>query len=216
MITAPVALELVVLAAAVASAVLVRPWRLLAGGPGSGLAMPMLAMLIAVPWLWGSAATAALPGPLQWSGAPLAVLVLGWPLAVPVLVLAGLSTIAFDQAHWQLALATTIWSGIVPATLVLLLGQAVRATLGTTPAAYLMARAYAVPLLALFASNLGGGLSGTALTSVEGVMLPVAAFLLAMGGAAWTCGVATLLVACRPQWLATWSDSLYLSTARPA
>jgi uncharacterized membrane protein len=38
----------------------------------------------------------------------------------------------------------------------------------------------------------------------------VTALLLAVGEASWTCALATLLVACRPQWLATWSDALYL------
>ena len=42
----------------------------------------------------------------------------------------------------------------------------------------------------------------------------VTALLLATGEASWTCALATLLVACRPQWLATWSDALYLP--RPA
>jgi uncharacterized membrane protein len=42
----------------------------------------------------------------------------------------------------------------------------------------------------------------------------VTALLLAVGEASWTCALATLLVACRPQWLATWSDALYLP--RPA
>jgi uncharacterized membrane protein len=31
-----------------------------------------------------------------------------------------------------------------------------------------------------------------------------------MAETTWTCGVISILVACRPQWLATWSDSLYL------
>src|SRR5205085_2396832 len=42
----------------------------------------------------------------------------------------------------------------------------------------------------------------------------VALFLLAVGEASWSCAVVSLLVAYRPQWLATWSDSLYLR--RPA
>ena len=42
----------------------------------------------------------------------------------------------------------------------------------------------------------------------------VAVFLLAMGEASWSCALVSLLVAYRPQWLATWSDQMYLR--RPA
>lgn len=206
------ALHLVVLLCALCASLSVRPWRLLAAG--SSLATPLLAMLTVLPWLWSWPAAGAFPIAVQFSGAPLAVLMLGWPLAVPVLALAGLSTILTSGASWQQALAATVWSGVVPATLVLVLGHAARRAFGTHPAGYLMARAYAVPLLALFASTLGAATGGQGLRATEGDMLPVACFLLALAEAAWTCAVAALLVAGRPQWLATWSDALYLGPQR--
>ena len=44
----------------------------------------------------------------------------------------------------------------------------------------------------------------------------VVAFLMAMGETSWTCVAVATLVACRPQWLATWSDELYLSSRHPS
>ena len=211
------ALELVLLAGALAVALLVRPWQLLRAGPsGAEMATPLLAAATLLPWLWAWPGSAAMPVPLQWSGAALAVLVLGWPLAVPVLVAAGLSTVLSAGASWSDALAGTVWLGMVPATAVLLLGHAVRRTFGTHPAAYLLGRAFAVPLLTLFASRLLAAFAGQGLPATDAETQVVAAFLLAIGETTWTCAVVSILVACRPQWLATWSDTLYLEPRRAA
>lgn len=204
------AVDLLLVLCALAAALVLRPWRLLAPAPdGSGLATPFLATLTVLPWLWAWPAAGGLPIPLQWSAAPLAVLMLGWPLAVPLLAAAGLSTMVTAHATLAAALSTTVWSGLLPATLVLLLGHGARRAFGTHPAGYLVLRAFAVPLLALFGSAAAAALAGHQLAGPDGETRAVVAFLLAMGEAGWTCGVATLLVACRPQWLATWSDALY-------
>jgi len=209
--------ELFLLAFALAAALVVRPWRLLCPiASHQGLATPLLAMLTILPWLWAWPTSAAMPVPLQWSGAALAVLMLGWPLAVPVLVVAGLSTILTAGLSWTEALDMTVWSGVLPATMVLLLGQGVRTVFGTHPATYLLGRAFAVPLAALFVRTLGAVAAGQGFTAEDSEMQVVTAFLLALGESTWTCAVASILVAWRPQWLATWSDALYLGPRRPA
>lgn len=211
------AIEFVLLACALAAALVVRPWRLLGGrASGPSLATPLLASLTLLPWLWAWPGSAAFPIPLQWSGAGLAVLMLGWPLAVPVLTLAGVSTVVTLGASWPQALSTIVWSGVLPATAVLVLGHAVRRVFGTHPAAYLLGRAFAVPMLALFACTLGAAVVEQGLADADADILVVASFLLAMSEATWTGAVASILVACRPQWLATWSDALYLARRRPA
>jgi uncharacterized membrane protein len=211
---ARIAAEFVLLAFALAAALVVRPWRLLrASQSHAGLATPLLAVLVALPWLWAWP-TAGLPVPLQWSGAALAVLMLGWPLAVPALVVAGVSTMVTAGASSAEALSTTIWSGVLPATAVLLLGHAVRRAFGTHPAVYLLGRAFAVPLLALFACALGAAVAGPGFGGEDSQIQVVSAFLMAMGETSLTCAVAAILVACRPQWLATWSDALYLGPRR--
>lgn len=211
----PIAIEAGLLLLAWTATLAMRPWRLLRPHAGQvPLATPFLAALTVLPWLWSWPGLAALPLPLHWSGAPLAVLLVGWPLAVPLLTVAGLSTILTCGHTLAEALSLTVWSGLLPATLVLLLGHAVRKAFGPHPVAYMLGRAFFVPMLALGACGLAGALLSQGLAGPTGELQRVALALLAMGEAAWTCAVVSMLVAYRPQWLATWSDSMYLG--RPA
>lgn len=205
------ALELILLGLAWAATLSVRPWRLLRSHEGRvPLATPFLACLTVLPWLWSWPGLAALPLALHWSGAPLVVLLVGWPLAIPVITLAGLATmLTAGHSLWQ-ALSLTVWTGLVPATLVLALGYGVRKAFGPNPVAYMLGRAFFVPMLALGACGLAGALLTHGLTGDTGGLQKVAIGLLSMGEASWTCAIASLLVAYRPQWLATWSDTLYL------
>lgn len=208
---APVAVELILLALAWAAALAVQPWRLLRPHQGRvPLASPLLACLTVLPWLWSWPGLAALSLPLHWSGAPAAVLLLGWPLAIPVVTVAGLSTMLTADATFAEALSLTVWSGVLPATLVLLLGHAVRRAFGTHPLAYMVGRAFFVPMLAIAACGGTALLLGQTFAAPTGDLQRVALVLLAMGEASWTCAIASLLVAYRPQWLATWSDAAYL------
>lgn len=213
---APVdAFEIVVLALALAAALVVQPWRQLRPLRSSPLVTPLLAVLTLLPWLWSWPALAALPIPLHWSAAPLVVLLLGWPLAVPTLLVAGLATIVTSGASLAQALTLVVWSGILPATLMLVLGHAVRRAFGPHPVAYIFGRAFVVPLAALVASGVTAAMAGQGFTDARGDLHTVATLLLAMGEASWTCAVASMLVAWRPEWLATWSDALYLSRPAP-
>jgi uncharacterized membrane protein len=195
---------------------LMRPWRLLRLGAGqvSPLATPFLASLVVLAWLWSWPGLAALPVPLHWSGAPLVLLLVGWPLAVPVFTVAGLSTMVTADASLAQALSLIVWSGLVPATVVLAGGHAVRKAFGPNPMAYMLGRAFLVPMLALATCGLAQAALGDGLAGTSGDLQRVAIALLAMGEASWSCALVSLLVAYRPQWLATWSDALYLR--RPA
>lgn len=205
-------LEMVLLTCALAASLVVQPWRMLRGsGALPPLATPLLAALVLLPWLWAWPVGANLPVPVQWSGAALAVLMLGWPLAIPVLAAAGASTVFTTGASIQDAISATAWSGVLPATAVLLLGHAVRRAFGMHPLAYLIGRAYAVPLVALFGCALASAWAGGHLAGTDGGTAVVTAFLMAMGEASWTCAAASLLVAWQPRWLATWSDERYLT-----
>src|SRR5947209_1243384 len=80
-------IEIVFVIGALAVALWLRPWR------QQGIAQlhtPLLASLVLLPWLWALPALHASPFQLQWSAAPLVVLMLGWPLAIPVLCAAGI------------------------------------------------------------------------------------------------------------------------------
>jgi uncharacterized membrane protein len=213
--------QVAVLAAALAIALSLRPWRLVdwqARGPS--LATPLLASLIVLPWLWSWTSGADLPAGLRFSGAPVAMLLLGWPLAIPVLAVAGASTVVTAGTTVPQALELTVMSGVLPATAMLVLGHVVRMAFGQHPVAYLMGRSFGVPLVVLALCGLmanGWGFTAPALP-VGKDMQAVATLLLALGEASWTAALAAMLVALRPQWLATWSDARYLhgqSVARP-
>ncbi|MBC5782120.1 hypothetical protein H8N03_04130 [Ramlibacter sp. USB13] len=208
--------EILLFALAWAATLAVRPWRLLLryGGDVPPLVTPFLASLTVLPWLWSWPGLALLPLPLHWSGAPLVVLLLGWPLAVPVITVAGLSTMLTADASFGHALSLTVWAGLLPATLVLLLGHGVRKAFGPNPVAYMLGRAFFVPMLTLAACGFCAAALTHGLQGPTADLQRVAVFLLAMGEASWSCALVSLLVAYRPQWLATWSDQMYLR--RPA
>jgi uncharacterized membrane protein len=138
------------------------------------------------------------------------VLLVGWPLAIPVITLAGLCTLLGGDNSPAQALSLTVWAGVLPATLVLALGQVVRWSWGRHPVAYLLGRAFFVPMLALGGCALAEAALGDRLGGATAELQRVAIALLAMGEASWTCAIASLLVACQPHWLATWSDASYL------
>lgn len=211
------AFEILVLALAWGASLAVQPWRLLRryGGELPPLVTPFLACLTLLPWLWSWPGLPGMPLALHWSGAPLVMLVLGWPLAVPVITLAGLATMVSNDYSVAQALSLTVWSGLLPATLVLLLGHAVRKACGAQPLAYMLGRAFLVPMLALAACSLAAVALSDGLSGPMGELRRVALGLMAMGEASWTCAVASLLVAYRPQWLATWSDALYFGRPAP-
>lgn len=200
-------LQLALLALALAAALLVRPWRLLRSSPDHpGFLTPALAALTLLAWLWAWPGQSGMPLPLQWSGAPLAVLLLGWPLAVPVFLLAAASTVFTAGASWSEAVAAAACFGLLPGTATLALGRAIRRAFGTHPVAYLAGRAWLSTLLVVGLCSLANG----GMQQVSADLRWVAALLVGMGEASWTCGAAALLVAYRPLWLATWSDRLYL------
>lgn len=210
-----IAIEALLLLLAWAAVLAVQPWRLLRPHEGQvPLATPLLASLVVVPWLWSWPGLTALSLPLHWSAAPLVVLMLGWPLAIPVLTFAGLSTMVTNAASLSEAISLTVWSGVLPATLVLGMGYGVRKAFGHHPVAYMVGRAFFVPMIALATCGLAAALLSHGLVGATGALQRVAVALLAMGEASWTCAIVSLLVAYRPQWLATWSDAAYLG--RPA
>jgi uncharacterized membrane protein len=202
-----IGLQLALVTLALAAALLARPWRLLAGGR---LATPLLASLALLPWLWTLPLRHAMPLQLQWSGACLVVLMLGWPLAIPVLCATALIAMAIANVSWAAALAMATWLGVLPATLALAIGVALRRVLGTHPFVYLIGRAFLGSVLALFAAGVLRQWSGELLPGIAPNLSLVAHWLTAWSDAFVTGMLAAIFVAYRPQWLATWSDALSL------
>ena len=194
--------------AALAIALSFKPWRLLAN---TALISPLLAALVITPWLWALPWLHRMPIQLQLSGACLIGLVLGWPLAVPVLCIVALTTGLIAPVPWQQQIDMALWLGIVPATLSFLLGMALRRWVSKNLFVYILGRAFLGTAICLFVSGALAQWSGQILTvTVEPDLAMVARWLLAWGDAVVTGMMVAVFVAFRPQWLATWSDSLYV------
>ena len=203
------------------TALVTRPWRMLASrkpleheshGAASALWTPLLAALVFLPWLWALPTLHAMPLQLQWSGACLVVLMLGWPLAIPVLLAVGaIAGLLISPAlDWADALGAAVWLGVVPATLALALGALVRRFVGTQPFVYVLGRAFLGTVACVFAAGVLSQWSGHLLPGVGDELSLVARWLMAWGDGFVTGMLAAIFVAFKPEWLATWSDQLYL------
>ncbi len=213
-------LEATLLIAALAIATLMRPWRLLANrkplvnqdhGDSAPLWTPLLATLVVLPWLWALPTLHQMPLQLQWSGACLVMMCLGWPLAVPVLSATGLIAYALSpNLPMDEALRLTVWHGVVPATLAMLWGALLRRWLGTRVFVYIFGRGFVGTVLSLFVAGLLSAALGHSLPGVNEDLSNIARWLMAWGDAVVTGMLCAVFVAYKPHWLATWSDDLYL------
>lgn len=202
------ALAVVALGAALA----LRPWRLLAHG---GLLSPLLASLVITPWLWALPWLHRMPVQLQLSGACLITLALGWPLAVPVLCAVALIAGLIAPVGFAQQVDMAVWLGIVPATLALLLGLALRRWVWKNLFVYILGRAFLGTALCMFVSGALAQWTGHRLAAtVDPDLAMVARWLIAWGDAFMTGMMAAICVAFKPHWLATWSDRLYVAPPR--
>jgi uncharacterized membrane protein len=168
-----------------------------------------------LPLLWSLDAVTGMPLLQPLSGACVLLLMLGWPLAVLMLVpVAGVMVLMADLAALD-ALHRVVWLGLVPATLAMLLGAAMRRWLpGTCSSTSWDAVFFATALAVAGAGALAALLYGVpANLSLDDVLL--ARGLAAWGDAFLTGGMAAIFVAFRPEWLATYTDSIYLPNDRP-
>jgi len=183
-----------------------RPWRMLAGP----LLTPALAALALLPWMWLMPQKMPQGLQVQLSGACLLVLMLGWPLTVPVL--AGVAAVVWwagAQTPVEVV-SQLLWMGLAPATLALGIGWALRRWLPANPFVYTLGRAFLGTAVAVFAA---GVLRELIYRLAGGVALEqalVARWLMAWGDAFLTGMFAAIFVAFVPRWLATWSDGRYL------
>lgn len=203
------AFELFIFFVALSVSLALRPWRLLNDG---ALISPLLGSLVILPWLWALPRLHTMPLQLQLSGACAVTLMLGWPLAVPVLTAVALLSGLFAPTDGPVLLGQVVWLGIVPATLALGAGALLRRWGGAHPFVFILGRAFAGTALCAFSAASLSQLAGYELANVETGLALVARWLMAWGDGVMTGMLAAIFVAFRPQWLATWSDTLYLKT----
>ena len=201
---APTANALIALAA-IAIALWLRPWRVIgAGGPP----WVWVVAWATTPLLWGldRYADVSLIGPM--SGAGLLVLLAGWPLAVLSFVPIAVVTVASNDLGWIEGLQRLVWLGVVPGTLVLGIGAAVRRWMPNHLFIYIMGRGFIGTLLATVLAS--GAAFALFQWPIDGDDLFVARLLLGMCEAFLTGALTASLVAFEPSLLATYSDRLYL------
>ena len=177
---------------------------------------PLFASLVLLPWLWALPTLVRMPLPLQLSGACLLVLMLGWPLAIPVLWIVGAIAAALSPTlAWSDALSAIAWLGVIPATLAMLLGALIRHFTGTRMFVFVLGRAFLGTVACVFITGVFTQWSGHALTTeVDDGLALVARWLMAWSDGLITGMLTAIFVAFKPEWLATWSDHLYLPKPR--
>jgi uncharacterized membrane protein len=195
------------LMSALVTALLLRPWRLMRRATRL---TPILAALTLIPWLWAMPSLHKMPLQLQGSGACLLVLMLGWPLAVPVLCVVGVIAALISPMPWETALDLTVWLGMVPATLALAMGWAVRHWIGPHLFVYILGRAFLGTAVCVFIAGVLAQFAGHSMPGIDNSLSLVAHWLVAWGDAFLTGMFTAIMVAFKPEWLATWSDRLYL------
>ena len=215
-------LDAAIATAALLGALLTRPWRLLryriardGSHTTTPLLTPLLATLVLLPWLWALPTLHAMPLQLQWSGACLVVLMLGWPLAMPVLALVAAIAMLISPMDAAQALAAAAWQGVVPGTLGLLLGALIRRLTGEHLFVYVLGRAFFGTVLCVFAAGVLAQWAGKPLPGIGSDLSLIARWLMAWGDGVVTGMACAVFVAFKPDWLATWSDKLYLHQPPP-
>ena len=184
-----------------------KPWRLL---QQHGLVTPLLASLVLLPWLWALPRLHTMPLQLHLSGACLLVLMLGWPLAVPVLIAISLISGLIAPAAFSLLLQNAFWLGVLPATLAMGIGALIRRYLGTNPFLYTLGRGFLGTVVCTFSAYVLSESAGMLLPYIDPSLVTIAHWLIAWGEGFMTGLLGAIFVAFKPQWLATWSDELYL------
>jgi uncharacterized membrane protein len=201
--------------ACLAVALWLRPWRMLRADASAQLLTPALATLVVLPWLWALPSLHTMPLQLQWSGAVLVLLMLGWPLAVPVLLAVGGIAAAISPLTLENGLALAVWQGLLPATLALGWGALLRRFTPPHPFVYILGRGFLGAVVCLFAAGALRQAFGHALPTTDAGLSLVARWLMAWGDGFVTGMLTAIFVAFRPQWLATWSDRRYLRQSPP-
>jgi uncharacterized membrane protein len=204
-------LDALLAVAALAAALALRPWR---AARVEGPPWAWLAWWSVMPLFWGTDHYVAMAVVQPLSGAVLLMLLAGWPLAVLAMVPVALVTALLADLGAAEALHRLVWLGFVPATLALGLGAAVRRWLPHHLFVYILGRGFFVTALSMVLAGalslwLYGGDPG-----LDPAEQMVGRWLSAWGDAFLTGMVVAIFVAFRPEWLATYSDRIYLPDDR--
>ena len=200
-------LDLLLATTALVVALALRPWRAVVDAVPP---WPALAWWLLMPVLWSVDRLSAIPVLQPLAGSCLLMLMLGWPLAVLMLVPVAAATMWLGGLDAAQALGRGVWLGVVPMTLAMLFGAGLRRWLPHHLFVYILGRGFFATALAVAAAGaLAAALQVTPAGLSDGDVL-VARWLFAWGDAFITGMLVAIFVAFRPEWLATYADRIYL------
>jgi len=199
--------DLLAVIAACTVALALRPWRALAAG---GPPWPWLAWWALLPLFWAADRMVNMPVAMPLSGACLLMLMCGWPLAVLALLPAAAVTALLGDLGWVEALHRLVWLGLVPATLALALGAAIRRWLPNHLFVYILGRGFFATAAAVALAGVAATALHTGPVGLNEADLMLARFLAAWGDAFLSGMLVAIFVAFRPAYLATYADRIYL------
>lgn len=211
--TLPAWLDWALLIAALGVALLFKPWLPLRHAP---LQSPWMGAMVLLPCVWWTQHLLPNGLALHVTGACLLVLMFGWPLAIWSLLPIAFIAKLIEARAWPEpdALVThLVWLGVIPATLALIMGLAVRRWMPRHLFVYILGRGFVVTALAvtltgyfaIFAQH-----KPEALATEEWML---ANWLLGWGEAISTGMLTAIFVAFKPEWMLTYSDARYLPGA---
>ena len=200
-------LDVLLALTAVGVALPLRPWRALAG---SAPPWPALVWWLLMPVLWSADRLSAIPVLQPLAGSCLLMMMLGWPLAVLLLVPVAAATLLIGGLTPLEALGRGVWLGVVPVTLAMLVGAGLRRWLPHHLFIYILGRGFFATAVAVAAAGtLAAGLQAVPVGLSRQDLL-LARWLFAWGDAFITGMLVAIFVAFRPEWLATYADRIYL------
>lgn len=192
-----------------------KPWLPLRHGP---LIHPWLGSMVLLPLLWSTEHLLPSGMTMHVSSACLMTLMFGWPLAMWSLVPAALASGWIGRGHFPpLGEVVThlTWLGLLPGSLGLLIGLAIRRLLPHHVFVFILGRAFMGSIVAVVLTGALAWLAGRKpeVFSTQEWMLGYT--LVAWGEGFSTGMLIATFVAFKPEWVLTYSDARYLPRRPP-
>jgi uncharacterized membrane protein len=198
-----------------AAALPFRPWLPLRHGP---LIHPWLGSMVLLPLLWSTDRLLPNGMSMHVSSACLMTLMFGWPLGMWSLLPAAFMAGWLGHGHFpplgEVA-SHLAWLGLLPGTLGLLIGLAIRRLLPHHIFVFILGRAFMATIAAVVLTGVLAWLAGR-----KPEVLSTQEWMLGYTLVAWGEGFSTgmlvaIFVAFKPEWVLTYSDARYLPGRPP-